>query len=371
MLAAHLPLQIWRRISLRRGNSRLIRSPVLPARGNHLPAESWVAPPLALCRMSGSPWERRAAKAATATSSRPFAMSSPAWSPYPKPCALPGWRHPSWCGPTYLASNAAARGLFVRARQSPPQIVAIDYTKSNQWTGRRTFGGRCLHHLDPHGVDRNPYEHVISIVAKVRARRTPVPIFSSCHRRACRLPFPSQVLAPFDEDGLIPVFGFGDTTTTDKSVFPYFADRPCRGMDEVISRYRELTPRVVLSGPTNYAPAIEAAVQVVQKTKAYHILLIVADGQVTNKAHTEAAIIRASSYPLSIVLVGVGDGPWDAMSEFDDGLDARAFDNFQFVELDAVVRECKDPAMVDTSFAVKALMEVPEQFLAIRKLGFL
>ena len=61
----------------------------------------------------------------------------------------------------------------------------------------------------------------------------------------------------------------------------------------------------------------------------FHILLILADGQMEEAEATLSALVEASKYPLSIVMVGVGDGPWGLMEDCDDLLPARKFDNFQ------------------------------------------
>jgi len=118
---------------------------------------------------------------------------------------------------------------------------------------------------------------------------------------------------------------------------------------------------------------------VVKRNKGqYHILLIIADGKVSPQLNcmedTRSAIIRASKVALSIVVVGVGDGPFDEMDALDDDLPEREFDNLQFVDFapfQKALAKGEDLAVVEPAFAVCALQEVPQQYRAIADLGFL
>jgi len=83
-------------------------------------------------------------------------------------------------------------------------------------------------------------------------------------------------------------------TTHDRNVFNFYRDgRACNGVSEALQRYREIAPHVRLSGPTSLAPIIETATRIVEASRhQYHILLIIADGQVPTRAGAHSA-----SYP--------------------------------------------------------------------------
>jgi hypothetical protein len=56
------------------------------------------------------------------------------------------------------------KGLREAGLESSNLIIGVDFTKSNTWTGKNTFGGKCLHALEPGQM--NPYQRVIDVVAR-------------------------------------------------------------------------------------------------------------------------------------------------------------------------------------------------------------
>ncbi|XP_026657371.2 E3 ubiquitin-protein ligase RGLG2-like isoform X1 [Phoenix dactylifera] len=284
----------------------------------------------------------------------PPSRSTSRYSPYPGNNLQPRTvervqRKYTKIGDDYHSLDQVTEALSQAGLESSNLIVGIDFTKSNEWTGRVSFNRRCLHDI---GHTPNPYEQALSIIGRT--------------------------LSAFDEDNLIPCFGFGDASTHDQEVFSFYPEnRPCNGFEEALQRYKELVPHLRLAGPTSFAPIIETAIGIVDNSGGqYHVLLIIADGQVTRSVDTihgqlssqerdtMNAIVKASDYPLSIVLVGVGDGPWDMMREFDDNIPSRAFDNFQFVNFTEIMSRNISNSRKETEFALAALMEIPSQYKA-------
>jgi len=171
------------------------------------------------------------------------------------------------------------RDLRAAGLESSNLIIGVDFTKSNTWTGARTFGGKCLHDIDP--STQNPYQQAITAVART--------------------------LSAFDDDGLIPAYGFGSAgqsgshrpappppTTSphapgaatagcnDSAVFSFMpGDAPCHGLPAVLARYCDIARAVTLAGPTSFAPIIRKAIEIVRASgNAFHVLVLIADGQV-------------------------------------------------------------------------------------------
>ncbi|GMF56029.1 unnamed protein product [Phytophthora fragariaefolia] len=107
-----------------------------------------------------------------------------------------------------------------------------------------------------------------------------------------------RTLEAFDDDNIIPAFGFGDSTTLAQRCFPFSKSRGCEGFDEVLKKYNEITPQLKLYGPTSFAPVIQEAIRAVKEDPGYHILVIIADGQVNEPTATRNAIVEASMYPI-------------------------------------------------------------------------
>lgn len=221
--------------------------------------------------------------------------------------------------------------------------VGIDFTLSNTENGRRTFGGRSLHD-NPVGADapRNPYVRALDVVGRT--------------------------LLPLDTDKQVPLFVFGDSTTRATSVRT-LGDVDCRGGPAaMIAAYRSAVATATLDGPTSFAPLIDQFAALARETNAFHVLIILCDGQV--QLECEPATVRAirdaaRTAQLAIIAIGVGDGPWETMKKFDKDIHTDTLDNFHFVAFDETLAEAPRGVDPELYFAMNAFAELPKQYVDI------
>jgi len=223
--------------------------------------------------------------------------------------------------------------------------LAVDFTGSN---GRPTDPS-SLHYRDPSG---RPNQYVTAIQAV------------------------GEIIQDYDSDKQFPCLGFGARIPPNGEVSHEFfltlnPSQPfCAGLDGILSAYYTSLQSVQLYGPTNFTPVIQHVANFAQAYSKdpsnYFILLIITDGIITDMEDTIAALVYASSLPMSVIIVGVGNDDFSAMEVLDGDngkLNSRGTfakrDIVQFVEL----RKFLNPqhGWNKELLAKAVLAEVPQQ----------
>ncbi|KAL6908152.1 hypothetical protein ACP4OV_002322 [Aristida adscensionis] len=126
------------------------------------------------------------------------------------------------CSAYYSPRRVTATVLALSALESSNAMNGIGFTKCNEWSSRGSLRGRLLYYAAYGPPNPNPYERAIYIIG--------------------------QTLSLFDEDNLIPCFGFGGASSHDQDIFSFYTDnRPCHGFEEAVTKYRQIVPHLKLS----------------------------------------------------------------------------------------------------------------------------
>jgi hypothetical protein len=172
--------------------------------------------------------------------------------------------------------------------------VSVDFTGSNG----DPMNPRSLHYINP--LQPNQYSRAIMSVG--------------------------EILMHYDTDKQVPGFGFGGRMP-DERVSHFFnlnlqPNPYCAGVEGLLAAYQQCLRVVRLAGPTNFSPTIRNVMEGAMKAAGvYTILLILTDGEITDMPETIDAIVAAELTPLSIVIVGIGEGSDFAMMNQLDGDD--------------------------------------------------
>ena len=145
-----------------------------------------------------------------------------------------------------------------------------------------------------------------------------------------------DIVSAYDKEKSFPVFAFGfnfidpflnnfDGKYTDFN-YPINCniDNPSiKYIDGVLQEYRNFITKIHLSGPTYFSPMINDLIFEVDreleegKVFNYHIIMILTDGMIDDLAETKDSLVAASFLPISVIIIGIGNGDFTKMDVLD------------------------------------------------------
>jgi len=242
---------------------------------------------------------------------------------------------------------------FIQSGLQVNFTVAIDFTGSNG----NPKSPQSLHYQDPSG---RPNQYVTAINSV------------------------GGIVQDYDSDKMFPSLGFGARVPPTGIVSHEFfltldPARPfCAGVDGIVSAYYNSLNTVQLYGPTNFAPVINHVANFAAAHQAeasnYFVLLILTDGIITDFDDTKRALVGASSLPMSVIIVGIGDEDFAAMDILDGDQHRLQYqgqvakrDIVQFVEMRKFVS--REGGWNKELLAKAVLAEIPGQVTGWMKMN--
>lgn len=191
-----------------------------------------------------------------------------------------------------------------------------------------------------------------------------------------------EILQYYDTDKMIPVYGFGAKLPPSTNVVSHcFAlngdifNPEVRGIQGVLEAYKKTLGEIVFHGPTVFNEVISEVVhyasvkKIGQDSQRYFLLLILTDGGINDVRSTTAQVVKASKYPISIVIVGIGNEDFENMNMLDADKtplvnqktgETMARDIVQFVPFNRYKYDLE-------ALAKEVLREIPNQVLEFMK----
>lgn len=184
--------------------------------------------------------------------------------------------------------------------------IAVDFTASNG----NYSDPDSLHYFDPTNqqVTKNPYQ--------------------KCMEAAI------DVLLHHDRDNQVPLWGFGGIPRKGpqselRKVSHCFAlnfldESPeVEGKEGILAAYQNALRFTKLNGPTLFAPVLHKVLEdckekMVEEPNYYCFFLVLTDGWINDFQDTADLLVEACNYPISIMIVGVGEDDFEQMNDLDD-----------------------------------------------------